>query len=59
MPTRKEVENYKERVERLLQVIVKADINDDVKDELINRLLNKWEMCRDALEGLGFPIIED
>lgn len=56
MPTRKEVENYKERVERLLQVIVNADINDDVKDELINRLLNKWEMCRDALEGLGFPI---
>ena len=56
MPTRKEVENYKERVERLLQVIVNADIDDDVKDELINRLLNKWEMCRDALEGLGFPI---
>lgn len=56
MPTRKEVENYKERVERLLQVIVNADIDDGVKDELINRLLNKWEMCRDALEGLGFPI---
>ena len=43
----------------MLQVIVNADIDDGVKDELINRLLNKWEMCRDALEGLGFPIIED
>lgn len=56
MPTKKEAEEYKRMVERMMLEIEKSDLPDKVKDELLNLYIDKWKDANDALLGLGVPL---
>ena len=56
MPTKKDAEEYKRMVERMMLEIEKSDLPDKVKDELLNLYIDKWKDANDALLGLGVPL---
>ena len=56
MPTRKEAEEYKRRIEKTLIELAKWDSNSPLKDKLINDYLDKWKAAHEALLGLGLPL---
>ncbi|MBQ8487672.1 MAG: hypothetical protein IJ533_08510 [Prevotella sp.] len=59
MPTRAEAEEYKRRIERLLEALAMWDTQDPNKDAAINELLDKWKAAHEALLGLGLSLDED
>ena len=59
MPTRKEAEEYKRKLERLMVHIAESKIPDHIKDELLNEALEKWKAANEALLGIGLPLDED
>ena len=59
MPTRKEAEEYKQRVEKMLTELAKWDTNNPLKDKLINDYLDKWKAVHEALLGLGLPLEDE
>ena len=58
MPTRKEAEEYKRRIEQMLRALADWDTNNPEKDRLINEYLAKWKAVSEALQGLGVPLDE-
>ena len=59
MPTRKEAEEYKLRLEKLMVRIAESDLPDNIKDKILNKALEKWNVAHEALLGLGIPLEED
>lgn len=56
MPTKKEAEEYKRRLEVNMIRIAESDLPDNIKDELLNEALGKWKMANEALLGIGLPL---
>lgn len=59
MPTRKEAEEYKQRLEDNMQLILHSKLPKHVKDKLIGNALDKWKAVQDALKGLGIPLEDE
>lgn len=59
MPTRKEAEEYKRRMEKLLEAIATWNTQNPEKDKILNELLDKWEATKDSLLGLGIPLEDE
>ena len=59
MPTRKEAEEYKRRMERLLEAVAQWDTTNPDKDEAINELLDRWKAAHEALLGIGLPLEDE
>ena len=59
MPTRKEAEEYKRKLERIMVRIAESDLPDRIKDEMLNEALDKWKAAHEALLGIGLPLEED
>lgn len=55
MPTKKEAEEYKRRIEQILKALADWDTKNPEKDKLINEYLDKWKAAHEALMGLGIP----
>jgi len=59
MPTRKEVEEYKQRIEKTLTELAKWNTYSPLKDKLIDEYLDKWKAAHDALLGMGLPLEDE
>lgn len=59
MPTRKEVEEYKKRMERIMMAIENSTIPDELKNKLLNEYLEKWKTAYETLLGLGVPLEDE
>ncbi len=59
MPTRKEAEEYKKRLEKNIQMIYHSRLPKYIKDQMIDNALDKWKAVQEALEGLGIPLEEE
>jgi len=59
MPTRKEAEEYKKRVEKTLSELVKWKTYSPLKDKLINEYLDKWKAAHEALLDMGLPLEDE
>lgn len=59
MPTRKEAEEYKKRLEKSIQLIYHSKLPKRIKDQMIDNALDKWKAVHEALEGLGIPLEEE
>lgn len=59
MPTRKEAEEYKKRIEGILKMLANWETNSPTKSKLIDEYLEKWKRAYEALLGLGIPLDED
>lgn len=59
MPTRKEAEEYKRRIENTLTELAKWETYSPLKDKLINDYLDKWKAVHEALLGMGLPLEDE
>ena len=59
MPPKKEVEEYKRRIELTLKELAEWKTSSPIKDQLINEYLDKWKIANEALSGLGLPLDEE
>ena len=59
MPTRKEAEEYKKRIEKTLSELVKWETYSPLKDKLINEYLDKWKAAHEALLDMGLPLEDE
>lgn len=59
MPTRKEAEEYKKRLEKNIQLIYRSRLPKYIKEQMIDNALDKWKVVHEALLGLGIPLDED
>jgi hypothetical protein len=59
MPTRKEAEEYKRRMEEMLNKLAKWDTSNPVREKLIDEYLDKWKAAHEALLDLGLPLEDE
>ena len=59
MPTRKEAEEYKQKMELMLKKIAKWDTSNPLKDKLLDEYLDKWKAAHEALLGIGLPLEDE
>ena len=59
MPTWKEVEEYKKRMERILMAIENSTLSDEWKEKLMNEYLERWKTAQETLLGLGVPLEDE
>ena len=56
MPTRKEAEEYKKRIEKTLTGLAKWNTDSPLKDKLIDDYLDKWKAAHEVLLDMGLPL---
>ena len=54
--TRKEAEEYKHILERNMVRIAESDLPDSIKDEMLNKALDKWKVAHESLLGIGLSL---
>ena len=59
MPTRKDAEEYKKRIEEMLNKLANWDTYNPVRDKLIDYYLDRWKAAHEDLLGLGLPLEDE